>query len=35
VADGVTTVDGAFHIDRGYPHFAQELVRLGAQVSRE
>jgi UDP-N-acetylglucosamine 1-carboxyvinyltransferase len=35
VADGVTTVDGAFHIDRGYPHFAQELVRLGAKVSRE
>jgi UDP-N-acetylglucosamine 1-carboxyvinyltransferase len=35
VAEGVTTVDGAFHIDRGYPRFAEELVRLGAQVSRE
>jgi UDP-N-acetylglucosamine 1-carboxyvinyltransferase len=35
VAEGVTTVDGAFHIDRGYPRFAEELVRLGAHVSRE
>lgn len=35
VADGETTVDGAFHIDRGYPNFAEELVRLGAQVTRE
>jgi UDP-N-acetylglucosamine 1-carboxyvinyltransferase len=35
VADGETTVDGAFHIDRGYPNFAEDLVRLGAQVKRE
>jgi UDP-N-acetylglucosamine 1-carboxyvinyltransferase len=35
VAEGASTVDGAFHIDRGYPHFAEDLVRLGARVSRE
>jgi UDP-N-acetylglucosamine 1-carboxyvinyltransferase len=28
-------VDGAFHIDRGYPNFAEQLVSLGAKVSRE
>jgi UDP-N-acetylglucosamine 1-carboxyvinyltransferase len=35
VADGETTVDGAFHVDRGYPLFAEQLVALGANVSRE
>ncbi|MEO0015917.1 MAG: hypothetical protein RL589_398, partial [Actinomycetota bacterium] len=35
VSDGETTVDGAFHIDRGYPKFAEQLVSLGAKVSRE
>jgi UDP-N-acetylglucosamine 1-carboxyvinyltransferase len=35
VSDGETTVDGAFHIDRGYPNFAEQLVRLGAKVTRE
>jgi UDP-N-acetylglucosamine 1-carboxyvinyltransferase len=35
VAEGASTVDGAFHIDRGYPHFAEDLVRLGARVTRE
>jgi UDP-N-acetylglucosamine 1-carboxyvinyltransferase len=35
VSDGETTVDGAFHIDRGYPNFAEQLVSLGASVSRE
>jgi len=35
VADGETTVDGAFHVDRGYPHFAEQLQSLGAQVTRE
>ena len=34
VSDGETTVDGAFHIDRGYPNFAEQLVALGAKVSR-
>lgn len=35
VSEGETTVDGAFHIDRGYPNFAQDLRALGAQVTRE
>ena len=35
VADGETTVDGAFHIDRGYPNFAEDLRNLGANVTRE
>ena len=35
VSEGETTVDGAFHIDRGYPNFAEQLVSLGAQVIRE
>ncbi|MQA83002.1 MAG: UDP-N-acetylglucosamine 1-carboxyvinyltransferase [Streptosporangiales bacterium] len=35
VAEGVTTVGGAFHIDRGYPRFVDQLVALGADVSRE
>ena len=35
VADGETTVDGAFHVDRGYPNFAEQLQALGAKVSRE
>jgi len=35
VSDGETTVDGAFHIDRGYPNFAEQLVALGAKVFRE
>ena len=35
VSDGETTVDGAFHIDRGYPNFAEQLVALGASVTRE
>jgi UDP-N-acetylglucosamine 1-carboxyvinyltransferase len=34
VADGVTTVDGAFHVDRGYPEFAEQLRALGADVTR-
>jgi len=35
VAEGVTTVDGAFHVDRGYPEFAEQLRALGADVTRE
>ena len=35
VSEGETTVDGAFHIDRGYPNFAEQLVWLGAKVIRE
>ena len=33
-ADGVTAVHDVFHIDRGYPHFVQDLTALGAQVER-
>ena len=35
VSEGETTVDGAFHIDRGYPNFADDLRSLGANVTRE
>ncbi len=35
VSEGETTVDGAFHIDRGYPNFADDLRALGANVTRE
>jgi UDP-N-acetylglucosamine 1-carboxyvinyltransferase len=35
VADGVTTVEGVAHVDRGYPHFDADLRSLGADVVRE
>ncbi len=35
VAEGETTVDGAFHVDRGYPNFASDLRALGAKVTRD
>jgi UDP-N-acetylglucosamine 1-carboxyvinyltransferase len=35
VAEGVTTVSGAQHIDRGYAGFADALRALGADVTRE
>ena len=35
VADGVTTVEGIRHVDRGYPDFDVELRALGADVDRE
>jgi UDP-N-acetylglucosamine 1-carboxyvinyltransferase len=35
VSEGETTVDGAFHVDRGYPNFAEQLCALGADVVRE
>ena len=35
VADGETTVDQAFHVDRGYPNFTEQLQGLGAKVTRE
>ena len=34
VSDGETIVEDAFHIDRGFPGFAEALCALGAQVSR-
>lgn len=33
-ADGVTEVRDVYHIDRGYPHFVENLTALGAQVER-
>jgi len=34
VSDGITFVEDAFHVDRGYPKFAEQLQSLGADVSR-
>jgi UDP-N-acetylglucosamine 1-carboxyvinyltransferase len=34
VADGVTTIYGMSHIDRGYANFVPALVALGADVRR-
>lgn len=34
VAEGVTTVADAFHVDRGYQSFAETLTGLGAQIRR-
>jgi UDP-N-acetylglucosamine 1-carboxyvinyltransferase len=35
VADGITTVSQAHHVDRGYAGFGEALRRLGADVTRE
>ena len=35
VSEGETTIDLAFHLDRGYPNFAAQLQSLGAKVTRE
>ena len=35
VADGETTVAEAYHVDRGYPGFLEQLAALGADVRRE
>lgn len=34
VADGITTVSGIHHIDRGYEGFVEKLASLGARVRR-
>lgn len=34
VSDGITFVEGAYHVDRGYPNFAKQLQSLGADVTR-
>ncbi len=34
VSDGVTIIEDAFHIDRGYPDLPTQLQSLGADVSR-
>ncbi|NLB82183.1 MAG: UDP-N-acetylglucosamine 1-carboxyvinyltransferase, partial [Clostridiaceae bacterium] len=33
-ADGVTEIDGIYHLDRGYDQFEQNLVKLGAVIER-
>ena len=33
-ADGTTAIRDVHHIDRGYPDFVEDLLRLGAQVRR-
>ena len=35
VSEGETTIDEAFHVDRGSPNFAEQLQSLGAKVTRE
>jgi UDP-N-acetylglucosamine 1-carboxyvinyltransferase len=35
VSDGETTIEGAYHVDRGYPNFTEQLRALGADVVRE
>ena len=35
VADGITTVHGVDHIDRGYVGFEKQLASLGAEIERE
>jgi UDP-N-acetylglucosamine 1-carboxyvinyltransferase len=35
VSDGTTYVEDGYHIDRGYPDFAEQLRALGADVTRE
>ena len=34
VSDGVTEVQDAYHVDRGYPDFVEQLHSLGAKVER-
>ncbi len=34
VSDGITIVEDGYHVDRGYPDFAEDLRSLGADVTR-
>ena len=34
VSDGTTIIEDAFHIDRGYPNFDEQLRSLGAYITR-
>ena len=34
VSEGVTIVEDAYHVDRGYPDFAEDLKSLGADVTK-
>jgi UDP-N-acetylglucosamine 1-carboxyvinyltransferase len=33
-AEGVTEVHEVMHIDRGYPHFVEDLQKLGGKIER-
>ena len=35
VAEGETTIERIYHLDRGYEHLEQKLSQLGARVRRE
>ena len=34
VAEGVTTVDRIYHLDRGYDQMEEKLRAIGAQIER-
>jgi UDP-N-acetylglucosamine 1-carboxyvinyltransferase len=34
VSDGITIIEDAYHVDRGYPDFPVQLQSLGADVTR-
>jgi UDP-N-acetylglucosamine 1-carboxyvinyltransferase len=34
VADGITTVDRVYHLDRGYEIIEEKLGQLGARIKR-
>ncbi|WP_159715533.1 UDP-N-acetylglucosamine 1-carboxyvinyltransferase [Blochmannia endosymbiont of Camponotus nipponensis] len=34
IAEGLTIVDGVYHIDRGYDHFERKLKDMGAHIER-
>ena len=35
MADGVSTVDNIYHIDRGYESFEEKITKLGGKIKRE
>jgi UDP-N-acetylglucosamine 1-carboxyvinyltransferase len=34
VAEGETTIERIYHLDRGYQHMERKLVQLGANIHR-
>lgn len=34
IAEGLTVVDQAYHVDRGYDHFEEKLKNMGAHIQR-
>ncbi|MES2203361.1 MAG: UDP-N-acetylglucosamine 1-carboxyvinyltransferase, partial [Patescibacteria group bacterium] len=35
IAEGTSTIDNVYHIDRGYEHIEQRLAALGLNIRRE